>query len=739
MARSSWWWFFLIVVAVGAGYWKLAFPDEFSLLTGYESANQAYAWDSFFASSLQHGSVPLWDPYGQSGRTLVGETQSGLFYPPKLMLYLWPLGRSGHLSARLYHWYYLLTAVLGGWFMFQLARDIGLREFPAYFAGVTFVVGGFVGRIVWPHLHDGAIWLPLVLLFAGRAMRARYWQAAMQYACASGLALGMTMLSGALHLVIMQAMAVAALIVYFTARKDCPPLRAAAILAAIGVVCAAAGAVQVLPAMEYTPLAYHFLGTSGTLPADQRIPYGFIDNNYLPRALWGFLVGYPFVGADIGTAEIYPYIGILPLLTAIAGVWKNWANAWVRYLAALAVLAFLYTLGEYSLLHGILYAVVPRLWMAREPGRFIHLVHAALALLAGFGVQALFESDNVRAIFRRPLAVLGSIVALVAFILTIPAYTSAKAPDWSYLAFLQLLLAFGLLLAVIRFSWRGSGAQFLLVALTLGDLCIFNLTIRDTKTLKPDENHLQALYESEAMSDFFKSQKGRFRVHFETDWGPSIGDFYGLDTTGGMCATSLRDYQSFMFTVPHSLDLLGVRYVIRRPDDARPGSVYSDKRWKVYEAGSTYFPRAWMVSKVFVESDHVRAYQRMQAANFDPATMAVSADAVAVPAATEQAIPAVISWNKVGVNRMEMTVRAPSPGLLLVAEMYYPGWHALVDGREAPLHKADIIFRGVALPQGESHVALVYRPISVYLGGTITLLCFVGVLGWFLARSPREV
>jgi uncharacterized membrane protein YfhO len=54
-----------------------------------------------------------------------------------------------------------------------------------------------------------------------------------------------------------------------------------------------------------------------------------------------------------------------------------------------------------------------------------------------------------------------------------------------------------------------------------------------------------------------------------------------------------------------------------------------------------------------------------------------------------------------------------------------------VDGREVPLHKADIIFRGVVLPQGQSRVVLFYRPISVYLGGAITLLCFVGVLAWF--------
>jgi hypothetical protein len=738
MVRSSWRWFFLIVLAIAAGYWKLAFPSQFSLLTGYESANQAYAWNNFFASSLHHGSLPLWDPFGHAGRTLIGEMQTGTFYPPKLLLYVWPFDSAGRLSARFYHWFYLLTAVAGAWFMFRLAREIGLREFPAYFAAVTFVVGGFVGRIVWPHLHDGAIWLPLVLFFIARAMRARGWRASLQYACAAGLAMGITVLSGALHLVIMQAMAVTGLLVYFAARKDCPALRAAAILATTGVICAVSGAVQILPSMEYSPLAFRFLGAFPTTMSNDRIPYGYLANNYLPRALWGFLAGYPFAGGSIGTEEIYPYFGILPLLAAIAGVWRNWVSGWVRYLAALAVLALYYTLGDYSLLHGILYTVVPRLWMAREPGRFIYLVHFALALLAGFGVQTLFESDHVREIFHRPLQVLGWIVALIAAILTIPAFTGQTAPEWGYLAFLQILLAFCLLLAVIRAGWNGPGARFLLVALALGDLAIFNLTIRDTKTLKDGENHLQVLQDSKAMCDFLKSQPGLFRVHFDAEWAPSIGEVYGVYTTGGMAATSLRDFQLFTLTVPHSLDMLGVRYIIRSSSAPQPGFVYADKRWKVYETGTTYFPRAWMVGQVAVEQDAERTYARLKAAGFDPARMAVSAEALEMAADTPATIPAEIAWNRFDINRIEMTVRAPSPGLLVVAETYYPGWRASVDGRETPIHKVNNVFRGVVLPKGESRVVLSYRPRSVYAGGVLTLLCFAGVIVWFAASRPSE-
>ncbi len=71
-------------------------------------------------------------------------------------------------------------------------------------------------------------------------------------------------------------------------------------------------------------------------------------------------------------------------------------------LTGLAVVAFLYVLGEYSPLFGILYAVVPYLWMVREPSRFIYLVSFALAVLSAFGLDAILESVGQSAVWAPP-------------------------------------------------------------------------------------------------------------------------------------------------------------------------------------------------------------------------------------------------------------------------------------------------------------------------------------------------
>jgi uncharacterized membrane protein YfhO len=68
---------------------------------------------------------------------------------------------------------------------------------------------------------------------------------------------------------------------------------------------------------------------------------------------------------------------------------------------------------------------------------------------------------------------------------------------------------------------------------------------------------------------------------------------------------------------------------------------------------------------------------------------------------------------------------ANGPGTLVLADSYYPGWVARVDGVEAPILRADLILRGVTLPPGAHTVTFTYEPglIGWLTGiGALTLL-----------------
>jgi uncharacterized membrane protein YfhO len=61
-------------------------------------------------------------------------------------------------------------------------------------------------------------------------------------------------------------------------------------------------------------------------------------------------------------------------------------------------------------------------------------------------------------------------------------------------------------------------------------------------------------------------------------------------------------------------------------------------------------------------------------------------------------------------TRTVVDATATAPGILVLADAYYPGWRATLDGRSTPIFPADWGLRGVALPEGRHTLVFEYRP-----------------------------
>jgi uncharacterized membrane protein YfhO len=72
-------------------------------------------------------------------------------------------------------------------------------------------------------------------------------------------------------------------------------------------------------------------------------------------------------------------------------------------------------------------------------------------------------------------------------------------------------------------------------------------------------------------------------------------------------------------------------------------------------------------------------------------------------------------------NRVVAWVSAPHAGILLLADTWYPGWKARVDGHPAPLYRADRVLRATEVPAGEHRVEFYYAPLSLRIGAAISL------------------
>ncbi len=78
-------------------------------------------------------------------------------------------------------------------------------------------------------------------------------------------------------------------------------------------------------------------------------------------------------------------------------------------------------------------------------------------------------------------------------------------------------------------------------------------------------------------------------------------------------------------------------------------------------------------------------------------------------------------------TRMMLNVRANAPAYVVIRDSYYEGWQARVNGESAPVYRADVLFRAVPVPMGESTLELSFAP-ALWQTGFI-----IGVLVWGVA------
>jgi hypothetical protein len=726
-------------------YWKILLTDDYSILAGYEGLSQGYGWLQYWILAIRDGALPLWDPYGMGGHPFGGEMQSAAFYPLHFLLAWFPF-TDGVVSPLLFQVWFALTHFLGGCLMFALAREFGLRRFPSLVAAICFSLGGLLGAVSWPDMVDSAIWLPLIFLFLLRALRAELLQRAVLYASLTGLALGLSILGGRLHMAIMQALFIASAVAFAAIhpqlRSQGPrprvwirPLTVLAVAAGVGF---CAGAMQLLVSMEYSRHAVRFFGAWPGLPAAHRIPSNYPTEGLWPSALLGML----FPSVQMGGGEVIRYyLGIFPVLAAIIGIWRRWDASWVRYLAGLAALAFLYALGEFSAFYGLTRDLVPYLWMLREASRLMYLAGFAFAFLAGFGVEALLYGGADESTWRPLSRILGWVVVVCAVAQVIPAFFERPAMNqWVSFSILLIFASYILYRYLIR-GHTGTGARVMIVALIMFDLTTYYWSPSSTlEAARTDSDALQRALSCRNAAEFLKSRPGRFRVQITGDSPPSIGDLFGVRTvTGGMRATLMNGYLALLWT--GHMDLLNPRYVLKPASASEPGDIYHDSKWKVYENPNAY-PAAWVVHEAIV-----RRIPKGEERTLDSQGLDLHRQALVGAPLESRLEPLVagasenVQFGACGRNGLELKVHTESRGLLVLSEIFYPGWHATVNGKTARIDQVDSALRGVVVPRGDSSVVLRYEPWTFWLGALLTASAFLGtflavVLVWRRSRRP---
>jgi len=763
---------FLLCIPLIA-FWKILFAQpDYSFFTSNDAAQHWYPWYQYIARWMHVGFLPLWDTDLQSGRPLLGEMRPGVLYPLNLIFFRLFSVKDG-IGLLPMDLYIVSEVVLASLFQYRLARHLSLSRFASLLSAVVYGYSGYVvENATWQiAIFNGVIWLPLLVLLFLRAGGARTGIERAFWLLSSGVVFGVIVLAGHVQPPVHAALSLALVAFYpgfwpgFRQSAFAGVGRSAMRLGACLVTGAIVASPQLLVALEYGRRSLRWLGWDDLAPVAGmgRIPYAW--GGHFERSHFQDV----FTAVNPGTWAGSDYFGAAPILLAVVAFLLA-SGAGVRLFKVLLILSILLCLGELSIFHGPLYQLIPLMDKVRQPSRAIFLVHFSIATLAGFGADVLGRSLRARekrAHHQLALilvwvssfsAALICVAGMLAVLLKGTSMTDERL-EWT------LRFSFLLLVSATIFYFRqigrlrlGTFRVFLLAVVAFDLFSFFSYAILSRYGYNNKNNFFPEIHYARNEAVDFLKQKARgslFRVEVVEDaLPPNSGMVHGYqEITGGM-ATGLADYHRFrgLDTGPHSVipRLLNRRYLVSR--SVIPGFdevVHGPP--KVFEDRNA-LPRAtWMPGAIVLDSwDSVA--DALRRPEFDPrAAVLVTPEQstsiprdllVSGPRPNPESAHDYVRVTAFEPDRISLSCDAPRKGIVLLSELVYPGWLAMIDGARVPVITANCLLRAVVVEKGRHTIEFVYRPrlFRTALGASLAVFLLTGILGVFLliTRLPRH-
>ncbi len=758
---------FLFTITV---FWKLIFSSEYSLLVYTDSSFQTYPWSQYLSEVLHQWSFPFWDMYTDGGRSFIGETQTGAFYPLNLLMGLFPRNTKNLVPASLIEGFVILHAFLASLFMYGLATHFGLNRFSAFVAGTTFAFCGSVGLRAFAqvNLFYASVWVPAVFWCYAKSLQARDLSRQVLFANLAGLALALSLLAGHHQPFTYMSLAIAGIAsaLWLRSRNQAdevlcrPPLilRQTLLLFVFAI---AYASLQLLPSLEYSKLAYRWVESVNPSLVGQRVPYSIVgtDNLLPPHGL--ILMLFPY----LSTVENSPYLGILPLLLVLLSLMLLKKQLVVRLAFGLALVSTLLSIGRFSPLHGLAYALIPGFDKGREASRIFLLTHFGLSLLAGFGCQVFLNpAPKVRRKTHGRIVLAFATLSVTLCVIAFATYfyqrmVLSQDPDYETPVFACLLL---LATSVVGFARcfglaRGKSLQVAVVLILLFD---FHYLLSPHIRLKAefdrkDNFEPKQYYRQDDVIQFLQSHSGLFRVDFRDDYYPkNSGEVFKLETINGYGATSLKHFYHFQAEAYPTgniiTDMFNVRYIVSQRGLDLP-TAFQGEHAKVYE-NPGFLPRAWLAVQVEAKNDFKQIVPLLRDPSFDPYRVAYVEQALgdlrpltlegSVGNQPDRAGPVdrgTALFTRESPNRFRVEIRSPGPRLLVVSQNWYPGWNAWINGKSRPVERVNGTLMGVPVEAGASQAEFTYRPTGFYWA-LVMAVAALGVLAFstFRLRSKSK-
>lgn len=716
-------------------------------------ALQFHPWREFSFEMLRGGQLPLWNPYNGAGAPLIANYQSALFYPPNWTGVVLPLALSMSVTA-------VLHLLIAAWGMWAFTGRLGL---PALGRGVSALGFGLTSYLVarlgtYPMIHAAA-WIPWILWAAlGVLLHKRPrdvgWLA---------LVAGLQLLAGHAQMAWYSLLLVGLFTLYWLAthreRRWWLPLGMVVGGLMLGAVMAL---VQLWPTAELLATSQRSGG----------VDFDFAMNfSYGPARVLNFLspnvFGNPGDGSYITEGAFFEdavYIGLLPLVAAIAGVigWvlrrfrKDLDNppffSTVPLWLGIFIVAFVFALGDHSPVFPFLFNNVPTFDLFQAPVRWHIWTVFALSVLAGIGTQA--WGRGYWLFFGTRLAIAGCIGAAVLAYFVAPNIIQLDDPDTmaAIRVLINAVVVTGILGAMAgaltllqperesgRYAWW-AGAVLVFVAFDLGWAAQgLNPTIAaefydrineeygDSRAYWPEETEREVVFERYLLFDDYRVAVDNWR-EFRASDVPNLNLLDRWPLLNNFDPLRVGHFEAYIDLIEQNLADGGALL-----QAANVGAVYDAAGRR--EALDHETARAWFVEAACWHEDEASLIEAISEPDWNPLRQVhVIGEGACPELADEARTPGVVTLLEDFRNRVGMLVETETGGWLLLADTDYPGWTAMADGQPVQIFRANLAFRLIQVPAGTEAVEFVYRPGWLLPGVVASIIGFVVAIGLLRLR-----
>lgn len=659
-------------------------PLLFSQQTLYFRDIQAifYPMKYFLSEALKSGSIPFWCPMYFCGAPFLSDIQTGVFYPPSLLLIMF----SNPLSFNLY---VVLHIFLCFCFVYLWGRGNGLSIPASIFSAIAYSYGGYVlSSINLLNNLTVITWLPAMLWAYQKALSEKSW---IGYAL-TVFFLCLAILGGEPQLLMFSLIITFCFGLVLNSKKGshfASVARHSLIFLTIVLSSLLLTIVQWGPTFFDYQNSVRLNGFNFQQATEFSLSWNRLKQLIIPISFSQVFGSVLVEGTVPWLLSIYPGLLVAPL--ALVGFFSRLSREKIFWMV-LFLLGIAFALGSHTPLYTFVHQLFPYF---RFPEKFYFLSNIGLVALAGYGF------DRLMSLLKKQ---------------------GVKTTTLLFILPLLLLVDLYLAHAHLNPTCKTGFYQFADPALrpVLQDRSLFRLYV-DEASFYPSLLRNSSIGERQMIAQALKASNSGI-----------LQNLYYVDGKTGM----ELQYQWVISEIllqpwPERIKLLqwaNAKYIVSASNlDAQPGvREYVTRVNPLLFQLKNHLPRAWLVGEIYPSSQWTLKDYVTHSLNARTSAMGPEEIAVFYKKRYYQNVD-YISYDR--PHRIRIDVAAVQPGVLVLAEAFYPGWRATINGKPKNIVRLNYLFQGIEVEAGRQSIVFEYGPPFFRLYAMVSITAIVILIG----------